>query len=204
MKQFTRIEPTIVQEYGDKFKRVGVIKHFQTDDGLHHEFTTLGAEGYRSGGVIALTPDNKVVTSLQFRAGPERWLYELPAGGFNEGEDPQDAAMRELREETGYVSDEVKFLGTSSRGGYNNETWYYYIARNCRLAESGRELDKEEADQGIEVRVISIDEFISHAKNDEMSDPHAVLMAYDLLKAIEAGAEHVDWPPHTDVAIEAA
>lgn len=182
MKQFTRIEPTTVTEYGDHFKRAGVVKHFRTEDGLLHEFTTMGYEGGRVGGVIALTPDNKVITARQFRPGPEKHMYEVPSGGMYAGEDPQAAAMRELLEETGYESSEVTLLGINSRGGYDNNLWYYYLARNCQQSATGPQFDKEEADQGIDVVLLSIDEFLQRAKQNEVSDIAAVLLAYDILK----------------------
>lgn len=101
------------------------------------------------------------------------------------GEDPQVGVMRELREETGYTSNEVTFLGTSRRGSTINEIWYYYLALNCQPSESGSNLDQTEIDRGVEVRLLSIPEFIDYAKQDKMSDPHAVLMAYDQLKELE-------------------
>lgn len=185
MKRFTRVEPTLPQEFGDRFKFHAVVKHFKTDDGLSHEFTTIGGEGEHAGAVIALTPGNQVVVSYQFRAGPERWLYEIPGGEFNEGEDFEAAARRELLEETGYEPGEITYLGDSSRGAYINTMWHYYIATNCRLSASGTMHDETEHAQGLETRLISISDLIKNAKNNGMSDPHAVLMAYESLKQLE-------------------
>ncbi len=185
MKRFTRIEPTIQLTVGLQYKKTAVIKHFQTEDGLLHEFTTIGAEGERAGAVIALTPSNEVIITYQFRAGPERWTFDLPGGGFDEGEDTQEAALRELREETGYVPGHVEYLGESAGGAYTNTVWHYYFATDCKLVRDARELDKEEAEQGAEVRLISISKLIANAKRSEMTDPRAVLMAYDKLKEIE-------------------
>lgn len=182
MKQFTRIEPTTLVEYGDKFKRAGVIKHFATEDGRIHEFTTLGYEGGRIGGVIALTRDNKVITAYQFRPGPEKFMYEVPSGAMYADEDPQEAALRELLEETGYESNDVSLLGTSNRGGYDNNLWYYYLARNCQPTPAGPQLDAQETEQGVDVVLLSIDEFLQRAKQNDVSDIAAVLMAYDILK----------------------
>lgn len=187
MKRFTRIEPTVVQVAGHRYKRDVVIKHFQTEDGLTHEFTTVGREGDRAGAVIALTPDNKVVSMYQFRPGPERYMYDLPGGGIHDGEDARDGVIRELREETGYVPAKVAFLGTSSRDSYTNMTWYYYLATGCVRHAEGRLLDAEEQAQGAEVRLLSIHELIDHAKNDRMTDPHAVLLAYNELIRIMEG-----------------
>lgn len=184
MKRFTKIG-TASRTVGDRFKHKILIKRYQTEDGLKHEFTTFGGEGTRSGAVIAITPDHKVVTCYQFRAGPERWMYELPGGNFNDGEAPETAALRELREETGYVPGKVEYLGESCRGGYINTVWHYYLATDCVVADDGAMLDEEESDQGVEVRLISIAELIDNAKHDQMTDPHAVLMAYDKLQELK-------------------
>jgi 8-oxo-dGTP pyrophosphatase MutT (NUDIX family) len=185
MKNFVRTD-TIVQHVGMRFKREVVIKKFQTEDGRIHEFTTWSKEGTRAGAVIALTEDKQVIVVYQFRAGPERWMYDTPGGGIIEGEDPKDGVMRELREETGYEPGYVESLGTSTRDSINNTTWYYFLATDCKLLPQGRDLDEEEKEQGAEVQLISIDEFLDNAKHDRMTDPAAVLMAYDKLKEIAA------------------
>src|SRR6185312_9593516 len=51
--------------------------------------------------VLATTPDDRVLLVPQFRPGPNRVLRELPGGFVEPGEDPVEAAIRELFEETG-------------------------------------------------------------------------------------------------------
>lgn len=181
-KKFTRIEPTEIQEFGLKFKRYAVIKRFRTDDGLEHEFTTVNKEGSMSAAVIALTSENKVISMYQFRPGTESWVYEIPGGGVNEGEEPQIGAVRELEEETGYKPGNLEYLGESHGTAGNNMTWHYYFATGCTLSDSKAEKDKEENEQGAEVRLISIDELFESAKGGTMTDPRAVLLAYEKLK----------------------
>lgn len=180
MKQFTRIEPTDIIEAGSKYKRTLVVKRFQTDDGLTHEFTTFGRDGASAAAVIALTPDNQVVTIYQFRPGPERWLYDIPGGGVNPGEDPLKGVQRELLEETGYISDDVTYRG-EYWDAYKNYPHRFYLARNCRLAPGSTGPGDEEAEQGAEVRLISIATLLDNARSGQMTDPAAVLMAYDEL-----------------------
>ncbi len=61
--------------------------------------------------VFAVTDDGHVAMIEQYKHGPGVVSLELPAGYLEPGEDPQVAARRELREETGLASDEWRYLG---------------------------------------------------------------------------------------------
>lgn len=62
--------------------------------------------------IVALTPKHEVVLVEQFRHGTKEVGLELPGGIIDPGEsDPLQAALRELEEESGYVSDQVCPLG---------------------------------------------------------------------------------------------
>ncbi len=61
--------------------------------------------------VVAVTAENRIVVVRQFRFGAGKITTEIPAGLIDPGEAPEDAARRELEEETGYVSDKWKYLG---------------------------------------------------------------------------------------------
>ena len=80
--------------------------------------------------VLALTPRETVLLVRQFRPGPEAVLLELPGGGVNPGEDPAEAAARELLEETGYGG-EMELAGSSWHCGYSTRRKYYFVARAC-------------------------------------------------------------------------
>ncbi len=62
---------------------------------------------------IALTFDNKIVLVRQFRAGSGRDSLEPPGGLLDEGEDPCEAAARELLEETGYAGEAAERVGSA-------------------------------------------------------------------------------------------
>ena len=56
--------------------------------------------------VIAITDDGQMILVRQYRHGLGRTCFEIVAGCVEEGEDPMDAAKRELQEETGYTGGE--------------------------------------------------------------------------------------------------
>lgn len=181
MNEWRRLGPTEIAKVG---WRTVVTKTFELPDGTIHDFQIFNKEHSHNAGVIALTSDKKVIVAHQFRPGPEKVMDEIPGGGVELGEtDYQKAAMRELLEETGYISEVVTHLGSVYKDAYNNSTWHYYLAKDCVLSESGASPDEREF---IEVRQISIAEFIENARTGQMTDTEAVFLAYEsLVKMME-------------------
>lgn len=182
MGPWKRVEPTEVKKIG---WRTVVTKNFLLPDNKIHEFHTINREETHSVGVIALTKDNQVITAYQYRPGPEKLMYEVPGGGVEQHDvDYQAAALRELREETGYVSDVVVHLGDIHKDAYNNGTWHYYFVADCELHEDGQDLDPHEY---VDVRLITIDQLFENARSCLMTDTEAVFLAYDKLMDIRHG-----------------
>ena len=93
--------------------------------------TVQGGTSYReiiehNGGAViaALTEDKKLVMVRQYRKPAEKVMLEVPAGKIDPGEKPLEAAVRELKEETGLdlVSIEDKLFDSYSAIGFSNET----------------------------------------------------------------------------------
>ncbi len=162
--------------------RTIVKKVFKDPNGERLEAYTKDPVGTRCVAVIALTPENKVIVNQMFRPGPGIVMYELPGGGASDGDDDlKQGALRELREETGYTSDDVEYLGKVYKDAWGNAENHYFIARNCvRSAE--QELDKEEF---IEPQEITIAELLRNARSGLMTDVDGVFFAYEKLKQIE-------------------
>jgi ADP-ribose pyrophosphatase len=62
--------------------------------------------------VLALTPARELVLVNQFRFGVETHSLEIPGGIIDPGEDPVEAGLRELLEETGYAGSHARVLGS--------------------------------------------------------------------------------------------
>ena len=82
--------------------------------------------------IIPLTSEGKVILVDQYRFGMEKSSLEIPGGMADYGEDPREAAIRELKEETGYEGKEVIEIGRveSNPAIMSNHT-YTYLALNC-------------------------------------------------------------------------
>lgn len=93
--------------------------------------------------VLALDGENRVLLVKQFRYPYEKVLTELPAGKLEYGEDPEQAALRELREETGAVPKKFRFLGELYPSpGYCGEIIRMYLAQELTFGETS--LDEDE------------------------------------------------------------
>ena len=79
------------------------------ESGQRRRFTVIETSDWVN--VVALTPDDQVVFVRQFRHGLERVTLEIPGGAIDPGETPRRAAIRELKEETGYVGRRIRKLG---------------------------------------------------------------------------------------------
>lgn len=87
-----------------------------------------------SGGVVILAfKDNKILLVKQYRYPISKTVLELPAGKLESGEDPLEAAKRELEEETGYCAEIWKSLGfINTSPGFCDEKLYLYLAQELK------------------------------------------------------------------------
>lgn len=83
--------------------------------------------------VLPLEDDGTVWCVRQFRYPFSETLLEIPAGKLETGEEPEQAARRELSEETGLEAGELRYLGRHyCSPGYNSEILHIFLARDLR------------------------------------------------------------------------
>lgn len=79
--------------------------------------------------VIAIDNNDNILLVRQYRHALEKELLEIPAGGIDAGEGPEEAVIREMREETGLRPQRVERLcGFYSTPGFCNEYLHLYLA----------------------------------------------------------------------------
>lgn len=94
---------------------------------------------YHAGGAAVTAVDDEGYTWLvvQYRKALEEFLWEIPAGKLDPGEDPRATAVRELREETGLEAGSLESIGViTPTPGYCSEQIHLYYASDLTAGES--------------------------------------------------------------------
>ena len=116
--------------------------------------------------IIAITNDGKYVLIRQYRHGLDKIEVELCAGVSEAGENPEEAARRELLEETGYAGGEWSLtMKICQNPSICNNYTYCFVARGVERV-SEQHLDESE---DIEVLLFSEDELLAMMRSGDMT-----------------------------------
>ncbi len=117
--------------------------------------------------VVPLTDAGEVVCVRQYRYALGRVTLEIPAGKFDYiGEDPREAALRELREETGFTTRHLTPIGNlSTSPALLTEIIHLYLAEDMTEGET----DPDE-DEFLEIVRIPLEELVDSIIRGEVED----------------------------------
>ena len=158
--------------------------------------TVMEGESFReivehNGGAVvaAVKEDGCMIMVRQFRKPAERVMLEVPAGKIDEGETPEEAALRELKEETGYVAGSIQKLTEMYPSvGYSEEVLHLFLCTNLTPGET--DFDENEA---IDIEEYPIEQLFSMVMNGEIQDGKSQV-AILMVKALFAtGQLQSDW-----------
>ncbi|HSX04576.1 MAG TPA: NUDIX hydrolase [Rhabdochlamydiaceae bacterium] len=112
-------------------------------------------QGITGAAVMPVLPDGRIVLNRNYRHATRSWEYELPRGGANPGESAESVAIREAKEETGMVIDELYLLGEMAVDtGILNAISPVFMAKVIEIQEA----EPEDAEAIAAVEAFSVDE----------------------------------------------
>jgi len=147
-----------------------------TDDVLEPTGVRVRRDVVRhSGSVVILAVDDttrapRVLLEKQYRHAAGKFLYELPAGRIDEGENELKAAKRELLEETGYSARSWKrVLRFWASPGFVAEAMSLFLARELQLGTA-----QPEDDEVIEMKLLPLDKAVAMVINGTIQDAKTI------------------------------
>jgi ADP-ribose pyrophosphatase len=115
--------------------------------------------------------DPQILLLRQYRYAAGGYIYEIPAGRLDPGEDPVACAARELKEETGCTAREIQPMITMlTTPGFTDEVIHLFLAVDLTHGESARE-----ADEFVDVIVMRLSEALELIQRGDIPDAKTAL-----------------------------
>jgi ADP-ribose pyrophosphatase len=152
-----RVIREVVCEPGDKLSHRDIIRH--------------------NGSVVILAVDDSskrdplIVMERQYRHAASQYLWEVPAGKMDEGEERLAAAKRELKEETGYRAKKwTKLVRYFASPGFLGEWMQVFLAEGLTAGEA-----EPEEDEVLEVVLVPLSEVLHMIDTGKILDGKALV-----------------------------
>ncbi len=119
----------------------------------------------------------------QYRKAVEASLLEVPAGGVEPGEAPEDAVVRELQEETGHTADTLRHLQSFYMSpGFCTEEMHAFLATDLRPAVLDPDYDED-----IQVVRVPVSEIPALLRSGQVRDAKSITTLLLALEALRSG-----------------
>ncbi|MBK9306695.1 MAG: NUDIX hydrolase [Nitrospira sp.] len=141
----------------------------QLPNGFTVELETIRHPG--AAAVVPLKDDGTVVMIRQFRHAAGGFIYEIPAGKLDRGEEPLKCAARELEEEVGYRASSFELLSSIfTAPGFADEVIHVYKA--IGLTKGQQHLDRDEV---LEIVEMPLSEAITKIQDGTIRDGKTII-----------------------------
>lgn len=137
---------------------------------------TASREIVRHPGAVAVIPllGDKMIVVEQYRKPLEKSQVEIPAGKLDAGEEPLKAALRELEEETGYRSDNVRLVSSFyTSPGFADEIIHLYIAEDLIKGTAN-----PDEDEFLDCEAITLEQAQQYMREGRISDAKTIMAVY--------------------------
>jgi len=120
--------------------------------------------------VVPVLSDGRVALVRQYRKPAESALLEIPAGGLERGEEPIEAAKRELGEECGYATASITPLFKCYLApGYSTELIHGFLAGELSLTEA-----HPDEDENVEVELYELEDLLPMIDDNRICDAKTI------------------------------
>jgi ADP-ribose pyrophosphatase len=178
-KQHEDSSPVAPGQIATRRIHTGKIINLDSDTVRFPDGSTGEMDMIRHPGASAIVPflgdptgvDPQILLLKQYRYAAGQFLYEIPAGRLDAGEDPRDCATRELREETGCSASNMEHLYTMfTTPGFTDEKIHVFMASGLEHGAHARE-----ADEFISVETMTMSRALQLIHTGEIQDAKTAL-----------------------------
>ncbi len=130
--------------------------------------------------ILPILTNGNILIENQYRPVIKKWIYELPAGHLNKGETYITAAKRELKEETGYSTKNIRrMFETYPVPGMITQKTVYFVVKIIP-ERKGQFLDEDEV---IKIKNFKLDTLLAMIKSGDITDNKTItaLLYYKLM-----------------------
>ncbi len=127
-------------------------------------------------GIVPLLDDETVLLLRQYRQPFQAYMLEIPAGKLDvEGESVEEAAQRELREETGLRAERLERLGAfRNSAGWTDEVTHLYLATRL-VRDEAEDFDPKAEEADMEIVRLPFDDAVKEARAGSLVDAKTVI-----------------------------